>query len=189
MTILELASSNFDGRPSLHPERKGQLNLSPLKNWVEKNGGLPTYINSVATALFREKYPAWSISRIIATAVNWAKKACATGKAFGGRVQVSKAVQAAACTAVAQWEKKKASASEEWVDALILELAEEDSRERKHAELRKKLRTSEGFKFIPGYIELSDDDYMKYGYGIELSEVEENEMVQLIDAALVGGGD
>lgn len=43
-TIIELAGGNFDGKPSLHPERKGQLNKSPLKNWVEKNGGLPTYI-------------------------------------------------------------------------------------------------------------------------------------------------
>lgn len=30
--------------PHLHPERKGRLNKSPKKNWVEKSGGLPTYI-------------------------------------------------------------------------------------------------------------------------------------------------
>ncbi len=184
MGILELASSNWDGKPSLHPERKGQLNMSPLKNWIEKNGGLPTYINSVATALFREKFPAWSISRIIATAVNWAKKACATGRTMGGKVQVSKAVQAAACAAVRSWESKKAKASEEWVDDLILQLAEEDSQEYKHASIRKKLRDSEGFKFVPEYIELSDDAYMKYAYGIELTESENTEMLNLIEETL-----
>lgn len=32
MPVFEFA--NADGIPSLHPERKGQLNKSPKKNWV-----------------------------------------------------------------------------------------------------------------------------------------------------------
>lgn len=100
--------SNWDKKPSLHPERKGELNKSPLKNWVEKKGGLPTYINSVATALKRDK--GYTTERAIRTAVNWAKKVCATGTTMGGRVKVSSAVQAAACAAVKKWESMKGSA-------------------------------------------------------------------------------
>src|SRR5215213_7216085 len=122
--VLELARkrSNFDKIPSLHPERKGQLNRSKLKNWVEKNGGLPTYINSIATALLRSK-PTWSISRVIATAVNMVKRMCAGGSTAIVK-KVGKAVRAAACAAVASWERKKAAASEE-VDTLTIELARE----------------------------------------------------------------
>jgi hypothetical protein len=29
------------GVPALHPERKGQLNISPRANYIEKRGGLP----------------------------------------------------------------------------------------------------------------------------------------------------
>jgi hypothetical protein len=34
---IELARkrSNFDKKPSIHPERKGMLNRSKLKNWVK----------------------------------------------------------------------------------------------------------------------------------------------------------
>jgi hypothetical protein len=150
--VIELAG----GIPALHPERKGQLDRSPLKNWVEKHGGLPTYINSVATALLRD-HPEWGISRVIATAVNWAKKACATGKAFGGKVTVSKAVQAAACTAVAQWEKKKAEASLE-LDKHVLQLSEETA----GIELWKaKMRTeyTEKELTIPDVLYMSDEMY------------------------------
>ncbi len=151
---IELAK----GVPALHPERKGQLNRSKLKNWVEKHGGLPTYINSVATALLRE-HPEWGISRIIATAVNWAKKACTTGKAFGGRVQVSKAVQAAACTAVAQWERKKAAASTDMVDDKIIELSADDTQSLAYANavIRKQWR-SQGNDIVD-LIALSDEEY------------------------------
>lgn len=103
--IIDLAR----GVPALHPERKGQLNRSPKKNWVEKAGGLPTYINSLATGIKRSN-PGWPLSRVIATAVNMAKKMCATGRTFGGKAKVSPAIQAAACAAVAAWEKKKAGA-------------------------------------------------------------------------------
>lgn len=90
---------------------------------VEKRGGLPTYINSIATALKREN-PTWSTSRVIQTAVNAVKKMCSTGRAFNGKAQVSPAVQSAACTAVASWNAKKAGASEEIHEAM--ELAEQD---------------------------------------------------------------
>lgn len=182
--ILDLASStNFDGKPSYHPERKGQLNISKLKNWVEKNGGLPTYINSLATGILRSN-PGWSISRVIATAVNMAKKMCA-GSRTGIVKKVSAAVKAAACKAVAQWEAKKAKASEEWVDELILQMAEEGSGARQKAELRVNLRNKAAF--VPSYLELTDDDYMKYAYGIELTEEENTEMLNLIEEALEGG--
>lgn len=166
MTVIEL--SNFDGIPSLHPERRGQLNLSPLKNWVEKHGGLPTYINSVATAILREN-PSWSISRVIATAVNWAKKTCATGRAFGGRVKVSKAVQTAACAAVAQWERKKAAASIDFIDGIILAAAdgEIDTLELEKAKRRAKRREED--KEITESISLSDEMFIDYAI-IELSD-------------------
>jgi hypothetical protein len=181
--ILQLAG----GIPALHPERKGQLNKSPLKNWVEKHGGLPTYINSVATALLRE-HPEWGISRIIATAVNWAKKTCSTGKAFGGKVSVSKAVQAAACNAVRQWEQKKLKASED-IDAMLLELAqgveESDNFEWvKAAKLRCTLR-DEGVeeKDIPKTLRLSDDLFLLAHYEIETSDDWQGEGVkELLDS-------
>ncbi len=195
MTIIELASStNFDGKPSLHPERKGQLNRSPLKNWAEKNGGLPTYINSVATAILREN-PSWSISRVIATAVNWAKKTCATGRAFGGRVSVSKAVQTAACAAVAAWERKKKTASAEFIDAEIIRLAglegaEIDTlwveRARKRVERRGLGRD------VYESIALSDEEFIHYavcdleddwGEGVNELEMDADKWVQAMELA------
>lgn len=155
--IFELAK----GVPALHPERKGQLNRSPLKNWVEEHGDLPTYINSVATAILREN-PGWSISRVIATAVNWAKKTCATGRAFGGKVQVSQAVQTAACNAVRQWEQMKAEASIA-LDDKILELSVEDfpfSDEWHKAWLRKDYRSKD--MEIPDLICMSDELYFGF---------------------------
>jgi hypothetical protein len=180
LDVIELAG----GVPALHPERKGKLNLSPLKNWVEKNGGLPTYINSVATALLRE-HPEWGISRIIATAVNWAKKVCVSGMAFGGKVKVSKAVQAAACKAVAEWKAKKAKASDDTIDDAILELAKEDtlSLEYLNAGLRKDYR-SRGIE-IPEVICLSDEEYFTHVVEepFQLSEVgEEVDIVDNIEA-------
>lgn len=164
---LELAN----GVPALHPERKGQLNRSKLKNWVEKNGGLPTYINSIATALLREN-PAWSISRVIATAVNAAKKMCGSGTAFGGKAKVSKAVQTAACNAVAQWEKKKASASTVMVDDKILELTQDKlSVEYGNAVVRKKWR-EEGREIVD-VIALSDEEMFAHVFEEEYDVVED----------------
>lgn len=153
--VIELAG----GVPALHPERKGQLERSPLKNWVEKHGGLPTYINSVATALYRD-HPEWGISRVIATAVNWAKKVCTTGRAFGGKVKVSDAVKAAACAAVASWERKKASASDDSLDDKIIELSDENEESTYFAKIRKRRREKE--LPITDAIMLSDEDYFRF---------------------------
>jgi hypothetical protein len=116
-TLTELAG----GVPALHPERRGQLDVSPKANWVERRGGLPPYINSVATALVRQ---GMTRSRAIATAVNVAKKTCATGL-WGGnpKIKISGAIRSAACAAVAQWEAMKVSTSVPADERMAIELA------------------------------------------------------------------
>lgn len=81
------------------------LHGTELANWVEKAGGLPGYIKRIAKHLQAE---GMDQSRAIATAVNAAKKMCATGDTnFPGKQQVNAGSQAEACAAVADWEKKK----------------------------------------------------------------------------------
>lgn len=76
-------------------------------NWVEKAGGLPSYIERIAKHLHYEK--GMTISRAIATAVNVVKKMCATGDLnYGGKQNVNAKSRAQACAAVASWEGKKA---------------------------------------------------------------------------------
>jgi hypothetical protein len=70
------------------------LDRSPKKNWVEKAGGLPDYIERVAKHIHYEGGK--EISRAIAMAISQVKKWAAQGKAE-------------AIKAVAQWEKMKAS--------------------------------------------------------------------------------
>ena len=82
------------------------LDRSSKKNWVDQVGGLPSYIERVAKHLHYEK--GRPIGTAIATAINHAKKMCASGTAFGGKVQVSAKARAVACKAVAEWEAKKA---------------------------------------------------------------------------------
>jgi hypothetical protein len=77
------------------------------KNWVSDAGGLPPILRGVTRHLMAQGYDE---SRAIATAVNWAKKMCATGRAFGGRVEVGADARAQACAAVARWEAMKAAA-------------------------------------------------------------------------------
>jgi len=62
-------------------------------NWVEKAGGLPSYIERIAKHIHYDS--GLSISHAIAAAVNRVKVLCAKGNAQ-------------ACAAVASWEKKKA---------------------------------------------------------------------------------
>lgn len=82
------------------------LHGAELANWVEKAGGLPPYIKRIAKHL-QEK--GMDESRAIATAVNAAKKMCATGDTnFPGSQDVNAGSRAEACAAVAQWEAKKA---------------------------------------------------------------------------------
>jgi hypothetical protein len=86
----------------------GQLDRSPKANWVERVGGLPSYIERIAVHLHNER--GYDISRAIATAVNAAKKMCLTGDLnFGGVQHVNSGSRAEACAAVAEWEAKKAA--------------------------------------------------------------------------------
>jgi hypothetical protein len=75
-------------------------------NWVDDAGGLPDYIKRITKHL-QEK--GMDESQAIATAVNAAKKMCATGDLnFPGSQQVNPGSKAEACAAVADWEAKKA---------------------------------------------------------------------------------
>jgi hypothetical protein len=73
-------------------------------NWVEQTGTghLPAYIRRIADALQREQ--AFPESRAIATAVNQVKRWCRGG----GNVKADTIAQA--CTALAEWEAKRAEA-------------------------------------------------------------------------------
>lgn len=109
------------GVPATHPEERNALNWSPGKNWVEKAGGLPSYINSVAVALVRGGMPR---ERAIPAAVSVVKKTCATGL-WGGRpnAKVSPAIRAAACRASAEWEAKKGKSDMSAVAGCQVDLA------------------------------------------------------------------
>lgn len=92
-----------NGVPDLDP--RFSLNWSPRKNEVEKRGGLPPYIASIASALIDKGIPR---PRAIAIAVNMTRKMCATGRATNlkGNPRVSPAVQAAACAAAADFKAR-----------------------------------------------------------------------------------
>lgn len=88
---------------------RAPLDRSPKKNWVENAGGLPMYIRRIANHLHQEK--GMTISRAIAVAVNVVKRMCATGDLnFPGKQSANAKSRAQACKAVAEWERKKASA-------------------------------------------------------------------------------
>lgn len=89
-------------------EMRGRLNMSPKENWVDKVGGLPDYMDRIAVHLVEK---GMDRSRAIATAVNVAKKMCATGDInFPGLQHVNPGSRAEACNAVREWEEKKAKA-------------------------------------------------------------------------------
>lgn len=78
-------------------------------NWVEEQGGLPRYIERIACHLHFEKKN--ETGQAIATAVNVAKKMCATGDLeWPGLQHVNPGSRAEACAAVAHWEAMKAAA-------------------------------------------------------------------------------
>lgn len=84
------------------------LDTSPKKNWVDKAGGLPKYIERIAKHLHFEK--GMDTGHAIATSVNVVKRMCASGDTnWPGLQHVSPKSQAEACKAVAEWEAKKAS--------------------------------------------------------------------------------
>jgi hypothetical protein len=101
------------------------LDRSAKENWVDKAGGLPSYIERIAKHLHYEK--GMTIGHAIATAVNTVKRWCQggtvskTGGAEGSH-GVSAKTKAQACAAVAAWEKKKGGAKikeAEWDDGEI----------------------------------------------------------------------
>lgn len=73
------------------------------QNWVDKAGGLPSYIERIAKHLHYEQ--GMDISRAIATAVSTVKRWAAGGG------KVSPETRAQAAKAVAEWEAKKAGAA------------------------------------------------------------------------------
>lgn len=76
------------------------LDRSPKKNWVERAGGLPKYINDIAHDLHTER--GMTISRAIATAISKVKKWAAGGD------NVKPDTRAKAAAALAEWETLKA---------------------------------------------------------------------------------
>ena len=89
----------------------GALERTPggPNNWIETEGGLPPYIERIALHLHAK---GMSISHAIATAVNAAKRMCATGDLnWPGLQQVNPGSRAEACAAVARWNAMKASAA------------------------------------------------------------------------------
>lgn len=109
-------------------------------NWVERAGGLPSYIERIAKNLHYER--GFAISRAIATAVNtvkrWAKGGTVT--AYGTTKRISAATQALAAKSVAEWEAKRKAgkinlSDVEWFiidathvsDEFAIDLAEETS--------------------------------------------------------------
>lgn len=85
-----------------------QLTADALFNWVSDAGGLPPYIKRIKEHLQKEE--GMDESRAIATAVNAAKKMCATGDtSLPGKQTINPGSQAEACAAVEQWEAKKAA--------------------------------------------------------------------------------
>ena len=106
-TVLDQLLVNEDG--TMKKAAGPSLDRVPGEsNWVDQAGGLPDLIDRAARHLHYER--GRSISAAIATAVNWAKKMCSTGTAFGGKVKVSSGAQSRACEAVAEWEAKKKAA-------------------------------------------------------------------------------
>jgi SPP1 gp7 family putative phage head morphogenesis protein len=79
------------------------------QNWVDKSGGLPSYIERIAKHLHYEK--GMDISRAIAVAVNTVKRWAAGGTVteHGTTKTITAKTQAQAAAALAQWEAKKAA--------------------------------------------------------------------------------
>lgn len=117
----ELAKGKIRG---LQPQRKTEVpmplvgfgglpnpstqDIALAKNWVDQQGGLPNFIKRIEKHL---EGKGMDKSRAIATAVNAAKKMCATGDLnWPGIQQVNPGSKAEACAAVQKWEAMKAAA-------------------------------------------------------------------------------
>jgi peptidoglycan hydrolase-like protein with peptidoglycan-binding domain len=96
-------------------------------NWVEKAGGLPTYIRHIAEDIAAKH--GGDVSRAIAIAVGQVKNWC---HGHGGNVTAK--TRAKACAALAEWDAKRAKSKlseaevEEWLDEWLA-IAEADSPE------------------------------------------------------------
>jgi hypothetical protein len=75
-------------------------------NWVDKEGGLPRYIERIACHVHFDRGE--PVGEAIAFAVNDCKKMCASGESNFGHVHPQ--FQTEACAAVADWERMRASA-------------------------------------------------------------------------------
>lgn len=89
--------------------KAGALDRSPRKNWVERHGGLPSYVERIAKHLLAKGFP---MSRAIATAISTTKRWCATGEIhqWPGVQRINLGSRAEACKAAAEWEALKARA-------------------------------------------------------------------------------
>lgn len=97
------------GVPDLTP--RFPLDWSAALNNIDRAGGLPKYIASVATALMEDH--GFSRERAIRTGVNTVAKWCATGRAHNlkGNPKLSPAVRAAACESIRDWNTRIKTAS------------------------------------------------------------------------------
>ncbi|MFE2934851.1 phage minor head protein [Streptomyces sp. NPDC059278] len=102
------------GEPPLELIGRGALptpstqDIGLARNWVDEQGGLPPYIKRISKHL---EDKGMDTGRAIATAVNAAKKMCASGDLnWPGIQQVNPGSKAEACSAVARWEEMKKAA-------------------------------------------------------------------------------
>ena len=75
-------------------------------NWIDKEGGLPRYIEEIACHVHFDRGE--EIGASIAVAVSDCDKMCATGESNFGHIHA--ASQSRACAAIADWNRMKASA-------------------------------------------------------------------------------
>ena len=80
--------------------KKGRLDWSPKKNWVEEAGGLPKYIEDIALALIRDH--GYKRERAIPVAINRVRMWAAGGEGVKADTKVK------AAKALAQWQALKA---------------------------------------------------------------------------------
>ena len=83
--------------------------VEPLvKNWVDEQGGLPSYIKRIKKHLVAKGF---SESHAIAVAVNAARRMCSSGDVnWPGIQQVNPGSRAEACAAIARWNAMRARA-------------------------------------------------------------------------------
>lgn len=85
---------------------KEKVKAHPKTNWVDKEGGLPRYIERIACHVHLQR--GHDISSAIAIAVSDVKRICATGESNFGHVHPQ--FQTEACSAVTDWERMRAGA-------------------------------------------------------------------------------